>query len=70
MLGNKCWNLEFRDGEIFLFCEGKEVVNKNDQPLGPVKELFYGAEHAQARTFKPQAIQVLRYMLVKHGGYQ
>lgn len=66
MPGNKRWSLELRDGGIFVYREGKEVVNKNDKPLGPVKEVFYGAEHPQARTFKAQAIQV--HMLLTRTG--
>ena len=26
--------------------------------MGPVKEIFYGAEHPQAKSFKAQAIEV------------
>ena len=58
MPGNKRWNFELRDGAIYVLREGKEVANKKEQPLGPVKEVFYGAEHPQAKTFKPQAIEV------------
>ena len=58
MPGNKCWYLETRDGTIVLFRDGKEFIQKRDQWLGPIKEVFYGAEHPQAKTFKAQALEV------------
>ena len=59
MPGNKRWYFEARgDGAILLFRDGKEVTNKREQRIGPVKEVFYGAEHSQAKTFKLQALKV------------
>lgn len=59
MPGNKRWHFELRDEAVLIFRDGKEVFHsKKDIPLGPVKEIFYGTEHPQAKTFKAQAIEV------------
>lgn len=58
MPGNKRWYLEVRENTIFLIRDGKEVCHRNGQTVGPIKELFYGSEHAQAKTFKAHAIEV------------
>ena len=61
MPGNKRWYFELRENVILIVREGKEVsrIKKDrDIPLGPVKEIFFGAEHPQARSFKAQAIEV------------
>ena len=55
MPGNKRWYLEVT---IFLIRDGKEICHRNDQTVGPIKELFYGSDHPQAKTFKVHAIQV------------
>ena len=59
MPGNKRWHFEAQDEAVFIFRDGKEVFHsRKEQPLGPVKEIFYGAEHSQAKSFKAQAIEV------------
>lgn len=59
MPGNKRWYFEARsDGTIILFCDGKEVTNKRGQRIGPVKEVFYGSELPQVKTFRAQALEV------------
>ena len=58
MPGNKRWYFEARDGVILLWRDGKEVTNKRGQRIGPVKEVFYGSELPQAKTFKLQALEV------------
>lgn len=59
MPGNKRWHFEAQDEAVFIFRDGKEVFHsRKEQPLGPVKEIFYGAEHPQAKSFKAQAIEV------------
>lgn len=58
MPGNKRWHFETNENGIFLIRDGKEVNHRNGQPLGPIRELFYGCEHAQAKTFKAHAIEV------------
>ena len=62
---NKRWYFEVHDGTILPFRDGKEVTNKRDQRVGPVKEVFYGAEHPQAKTFKAQALEVNIYVATK-----
>lgn len=59
MPGNKRWYLELRGGTILVFRDGNEITAKN-VPLGPVKEVFYGAENAKASTFKLHALEVSR----------
>lgn len=66
MPGNKRWHFEARDGTILLFRDGKEVATKRDQRIGPVKEVFYGAEHPQAKTFKVQALDVSKYKVYSY----
>ena len=58
MPGNKHWHLEVRASAILLIHDDKEARHKNGQPLGPIKDLFYGCEHGQAKTFKAHAIEV------------
>ena len=61
MPGNKRWHFEVRDGTILLFRDGKEVTKTRELRMGPVKEVIYGAEHPQAKTFKLQALDVSKY---------
>ena len=61
MPGNKRWYFEFRGDAIFIIRDGKEIFRfkkDRDVPMGPVREIFYGAEHPQAKSFKAQAIEV------------
>ena len=61
MPGNKRWHFVVQEEAIFIFRDGKEVIaSKKDRDisLGPVKEIYYGAEHPQAKTFKVHAIEV------------
>ena len=58
MPGNKRWYFEEQEGTILLWRDGKEVTNRMNQRIGPVKEVFYGSEHPQAKTFKLQALEV------------
>lgn len=58
MPGYKRWHLEVNENGILLIRDSKEASHKNGQPLGPIKELFYGCEHGQAKTFKAHAIEV------------
>jgi len=51
MPGNKRWYLEANKTGILFYREGKEACNRS-KPLGPIKDLFYGREYAQAKEFK------------------
>jgi len=57
MPGNKRWYLVANESGILFFREGKEACNKG-QPLGAIKDLFYGREYPQAKLFKDNAIEV------------
>jgi len=59
MPGNKRWYFELNRRTILVCRDGREVTSKN-VPLGPVKELYYGAEKPQAKTFKLHAVEVSR----------
>lgn len=65
MPGNKCWHFVVKEEAILIFCDGKEVVikkNRDSVSLGPVKEIYYGAENPQAKTFKVHAVEISAYM--------
>lgn len=68
MPGNKRWHFELRDSSaILIFRDGKEISRlkkDHDIPMDPVKEIFYGAEHPQAKSFKAQAIEVSANLLL------
>ena len=62
MPGNKRWHLEVKETAILLIRDGKEVCHRNGKPVGPIKDLFYGSQHSQAKTFKAHAIEVRQYI--------
>ena len=52
----------FKETAILLICDSKEVCHRNSKPVGPIKDLFYGSEHSQTKTFKAHAIEVRQYI--------